>query len=37
MFVFYYDTTKTYYLATIAIESEDLEKIGYKHVVEDII
>jgi hypothetical protein len=28
---------KTYYLATIALESEALEKIEYKHIVQDFL
>jgi hypothetical protein len=35
--VFYYDTTQTYYLAIIALDSEPLDKIKYKHIVEDFI
>jgi hypothetical protein len=30
-------TKKTYYLATIPLESEALEKIRYKHIVQDFI
>lgn len=30
-------TQQRHYLAKIALESEDLEKIEYKHIVEDFI